>query len=94
MTSPFRYRPAPDADVDHDGEIPDWEDNWLSNAFAWASTVFVPTWCQNEQHWTGRFAAFLWTSCPCCALFRGITLGILLGNATWLMFMLVWLSVR
>jgi hypothetical protein len=80
LTSPFRYRPTePDADVDHDGEKPDWEDNALSNVLAWASTTFVPTWCQNDTHWTGRLTKHLWTSCPCCMMFRGLVLGVVLS---------------
>lgn len=79
MNNPFTYRPSPDADVDHDGNVPDWEDNALSNGLAWASTVFTPTWCQNEQHWTARFAASLFTTCPCCMIFRGIAIGFTLG---------------
>ena len=83
MISPFRFRPsAPEADADHDGEIADWEDNWLSNFLAWGSTKFTPTWCQTETHWTARFAKWLWTSCPCCALFRGIMIGLVLGIST------------
>jgi len=80
MTSPFRFRPPePSADTDKDGEVADWQDNALSNALAWASVTFVPTWCQSEQDWASRFANYLWTSCPCCMLFRGITIGLALG---------------
>jgi len=93
MTNPFRFRPSePEADVDHDGEVADWEDNALSNFFAWASTVLMPTWCQDEAHWTSRFATYLWTSCPCCLLFRGIALGLLIGLLLAMMFVgVVWL---
>jgi hypothetical protein len=83
LKNPFTYRPGPDADVDHDGKVPDWEDNALSNGLAWASTVFTPTWCQNEQHWSARFANTLFTSCPCCMIFRGITIGFVLGSVLW-----------
>jgi hypothetical protein len=75
MANPLTFRPGPESDVDHDGKTAEWEDNKLSNALAWASTVFVPTWCQNEQHWTARFANSLFTTCPCCMIFRGITIG-------------------
>jgi hypothetical protein len=96
MISPFRYRPTdPSADTDHDGEIADWEDNGLSNALAWASVTFVPTWCQNEEHWTSRVAAYVWTSCPCCAFFRGITIGIALSVPLWLLILLLlYLALR
>ena len=83
MKNPFRYRPSPGADVDHDGEIPDWQDNWLSNAFAWGSTVFTPTWCQSETDWAARVSNYLWTSCPCCMLFRGLILGGILSGVLW-----------
>jgi hypothetical protein len=96
MKNPFRYRPNPDADVDHDGKVPDWEDNALSNFFAWASTVFTPTWCQSEDDRAARFANYLWTSCPCCMLFRGLFLGIGVSTLVWLLliFTLVILNAR
>ena len=92
ISNPFRFRPTePEADVDQDGEIADWEDNALSNFFAWASTIFTPTWCQNETHWTGRFAKFLWTSCPCCLLFRGVFLGLFISGILWLPLIVLYL---
>ena len=85
MINPFRFRPTtPEADVDHDGEVADWEDNSLSNALAWASVTFTPAWCQNEQHWSARFANYLFTSCPCCMFYRGCVIGLLLAIPLWL----------
>ena len=54
MTSPFRYRPPEQPDVDHDGKtVDDWEDNALSNSLAWSSVTFMPMWCQTDRS-TGR----------------------------------------
>jgi hypothetical protein len=92
MVSPFAYRPSPDADVDHDGNVPDWEDNALSNFLAWASTRFVPTWCQHERHWTSRFALTLFTTCPCCMIFRGIVIGFLVSSALWSLVLILLLA--
>lgn len=78
--NPFRYRPAAPVDPD-DGETDEWADNWLSNYFAWASRTFLPHWCDTPPHWTSRLTEYLWTSCPCCLLFRGLTLGYLMGLA-------------
>lgn len=76
----FTFRPTDvEADPDHDGEVTDWENNWVSNAFAYISVKLMPKWCQNDKHWTAKFANYFWTSCPCCLIFRGITLGIILG---------------
>ena len=95
MTNPFRYRPSePDADVDHDGEKPDWEDNWLSNFLAWGSTNFTPTWCQSPTDWASRFALYLWTSCPCCMLFRGLALGFFASIPLWLLIVFLVASSR
>ena len=86
MTSPFRFRPTvPEADSDHDGDVPDWEDNPLSNFLAWGSATFTPNWCQNEQHWTTRFTMWLWTSCPCCMFGRGFIIGLALSIPLWLL---------
>jgi hypothetical protein len=89
MTNPFAYRPSPDADVDHDGNVPDWENTALSNFLAWASVTFFPSWCQNETHWTSRFALSLFTTCPCCMIFRGIAVGTLVSSVLWLAVLLV-----
>jgi hypothetical protein len=89
LTSPFRFRPPEQDDVDHDGKtVDDWEDNALSNALAWSSTTFVPMWCQTPEHWTSRLADYLYTSCPCCMIFRGLSLGIIFSSALWLLIIL------
>ena len=95
MTSPFRFRPQePEADVDHDGEKPDWQDNALSNFLAWGSTTFTPTWCQSPEDWASRFSNYLWTSCPCCMLFRGLALGFFISGVLWLLIVLAVVSSR
>jgi len=83
--SPFRYRPNPDTDVDADGNIPDWEDNALSNFLAWGSVTFTPTWCQNDKHWSARLANSLFTTCPCCMVFRGIFVGLTISSILWIL---------
>lgn len=86
--NPFRYRPtSPPAG---DGDEPDeWSDNWLSNLMAWLSQVVTPQWCQTPGHWTARVADYLFTSCPCCLVFRGLVLGFMAGcaatGALWLL---------
>jgi hypothetical protein len=60
----------------------EWVDNPLSNFFAWASLKFVPGWCQTETHWTSRLAQNLFTDCPCCLLFRGIAIGLVVGTVS------------
>ncbi len=85
MINPFRFRPqTPDTAADPearalDGGTGDWADNGLSNAMAWASRVFLPSWCDTPRHWTSRVTAYFDTSCPCCFFFRGITVGLLIG---------------
>ena len=74
----MRFRPEHDP---RQGSPVEWVDNSISNAFAWGSFKFVPSWCQTEQHWTSRLAQNLFTDCPCCLLFRGIVIGLLLGAA-------------
>ena len=84
MTNPLRFRPAEQEDVDHDGKtVDDWEDNGLSNALAWASQKFMPMWCQTPEHWTSRFANTLFTTCPCCMIFRGVAVGFIGGSVLW-----------
>jgi len=74
--TPFRFRPDQQDDVDGDGKtVEDWEDNAVSNFMAWGSSTFLPDWCQTEEHWTSRFANFLYTSCPCCMIWRGMFMG-------------------
>ncbi len=73
MINPFRFRPAP-------GGL-DWENNKISNAMAYFSQLLVPKWCQSEEHWTAKVFNYFWAECGCCLLFRGITVGFLLGTA-------------
>jgi len=87
-----KFRPADDPrntvsdipDVTVDGSEPgtpvEWEDNPLSNFFAWASFKLVPHWCQTPEHWTARLTQYQFTDCPCCLLFRGIAIGYVSGS--------------
>jgi hypothetical protein len=85
MSSPFRFRPDSQEDVDGDGKVvEDWEDNPISNTMAWTSATFVPDWCQTEEHWTSRFVNYVFTTCPCCMFWRGFFLG---GS------MVLWLAI-
>jgi len=59
----------------------EWADNYVSNFFAWVSLSFLGPWCSTPEHWTTRLANYLFTSCPCCLLFRGAVLGMILGAA-------------
>jgi len=61
---------------------------------AWGSTVFTPTWCQSPDDWASRFAAFLWTSCPCCMVFRGIIIGTFLSGIFWLVAFLLYANLN
>ena len=96
----MHFRPETDprqagitGDPDPDGPV-DWADNWLSNGFAWASYKFVPNWCQTPEHWTSRVAQYLFTDCPCCLLFRGLSIGGLIGlSAGMLLSAVVWALV-
>jgi len=72
MTRPWTYRPT-------DPEQPDWEDNALSNAMAWASDTFVGNWCKQDDHWTFAVTKPIWTECSCCLTFRGVILGLIVG---------------
>lgn len=87
MINPFRFRPdtpdtVPDAQAKElDGDTGEWADNGLSNAMAWGSRAFLPSWCDTPDHWTSRLKDYLDTSCPCCLFFRGLTLGLPLGLA-------------
>lgn len=77
----MRFRPGdlPVGDPTEPHTPVEWEDNWLSNMMAWISYKFLPRWCQTEEHWTSRTTQFLFTDCPCCLLFRGISIGLFLG---------------
>jgi len=78
---PLKLRPGdlPQADPSQPDTPVEWEDNAVSNLFAWASYTILPNWCQTPEHWTSRLTQYLFTDCPCCLLFRGITVGILFG---------------
>jgi hypothetical protein len=89
----MRFRPIDDPrntasdipGVTVDGTEPDtpvqWEDNALSNTFAWCSYFFVPHWCQTPEHWSSRLTQYVFTDCPCCLFFRGIAVGYVVGAA-------------
>jgi len=87
----MRFRPEDDprntpdiTNVTVDGSEPNtpvqWEDNWLSNAFAWVSYVFIPDWCQTPEHFSSRFTQYLFTDCPCCLFWRGLVFGYVVGG--------------
>lgn len=67
----------------------DWADNWLSNGMAWAAHRLVHAWCNTPEHWTSKVSDGLFTDCPCCALFRGIVIGLLLEFAFLLTLILI-----
>ena len=69
MINPFKFRPP--------AEDENWEDNWLSNAMAYGSLVLFPNLCKSG--WAVKLSIYLWTECPCCLLFRGITIGLIIG---------------
>lgn len=80
----MKFRPVNDPRQRHKGDDDpggpvEWEDNWLSNGFAWASYRITPGWCQTPEHWTSKVANYLFTDCPCCLLFRGLALGLAFG---------------
>lgn len=74
MIALWKCRPITPVDP-NDGEVDDWEDNWLSNSFAWASKAFFKGWCDTPEHWTSRFTVYLYTTCGCCLIWRGVFLG-------------------
>ncbi|UPT53276.1 hypothetical protein [Synechococcus phage Ssp-JY38] len=78
--NPFKYRPDDDQGTEAEDSV-DWEDNWLSNAMAWVAHTVMPRWCSTPGHWTSKFANYLWTDCPCCLIFRGIVIGLIIGIA-------------
>lgn len=99
--TPWYFRPCDDprSVPDHlnPEQKPDqveWEDNWLSNSLAWLSWKAIPTWCEVPEHWTSRFANFVFTSCPCCATFRGITCGVVGSSILWLLVLVIVVLVR
>jgi len=79
MQNPFKYRPQ-DPAIGDDTEPDFWEDNWLSNFMAAASQVVTPNWCETEEHWTSKVTEYLFTTCPCCLIWRGLFLGFISGS--------------
>jgi hypothetical protein len=83
--NPFRLRPDTSDKASEPraealvGDTGDWANNGMSNIMAWASRVFLPSWCDAPGHWTSRFMKYFQTSCPCCLFFRGISVGLALG---------------
>jgi len=79
--APWRFRPENDPRNVGDAEEDrvDWEDNAASNVMAWTSHKVLPNFCQTDDHWTGKLAKVFFTTCPCCMLWRGITIGFLPG---------------
>ena len=77
----MKFRPGdiPFGDPDPESQV-QWEDTPLSNTMAWFSHKYLPSWCQTPEHWTSRMAAHLWTDCPCCLFYRGVTIGLAIGT--------------
>lgn len=88
----FRPGPVPEGDPDPGSEV-QWADNWLSNSLAWASHKFIPAWCQSEDHWTARLTQYLFTDCPCCLLFRGIVMGVVLSLLVFIAIVVIVISL-
>ena len=75
----FRPGDNPRSDpTDQSGPV-EWADNVVSNTMAWASYRVTPGWCQTEDHWSSRLTQSLFTDCPCCLLFRGLIVGVVIG---------------
>lgn len=55
--------------------------NPIDRFFTWGADTLLPKWCQSPEHWTAKVSAYLFTDCPCCLLFRGITVGLVIGAA-------------
>jgi hypothetical protein len=87
--NPLHFRPPEQEDIDHDGHVvDDWEDNALSNFLAWSSQTFLKNWCQTPEHWTSKVANYLYTSCPCCMIFRGLSLGFIAASMLWIVILI------
>lgn len=55
--------------------------NFLDRLFTWgAGTLPFRKWCQTPEHWTAKVSAYLFTDCPCCLVFRGMTIGAVLAG--------------
>lgn len=78
MQNPFKLRPEhlPTFETAPD----EWADNWLSNFMAWFSLTVLGPWCSTPEHWTSRLTHHMFTSCPCCLIFRGITIGVFVAS--------------
>lgn len=77
MRNPFTLQPK---DVPIERNAPEeWADNWLSNFMAFVSLILLDSWCKDADHWTARITEYLFTTCPCCLLWRGLSVGALLG---------------
>lgn len=76
--NPFTYRP--EETTEEEGPE-DWENNWLSNGFAWFADHVLPRWCKTPEHWTSRIANYFWTDCPCCLFWRSAITGAIFGVA-------------
>jgi hypothetical protein len=94
--NPLHFRPENDDRVDTSKEdATDWEDNALSNLYAWASWRFVPRWCEQHDHITSRWANAVFTTCPCCMFYRGLSMGIAATSSVLvIIFALMWVLVR
>lgn len=72
----------------------EWEDNVVSNFFAWASLNFFGPWCSTPEHWTSRLTHYLFTSCPCCLLFRGAALGAAVSCVVFSMLLILFFALK
>lgn len=78
--NPFKHRPALEH---HDVQFEDWEDNALSNFMAWFSdTTGLSTVAQNPDSFMTRLTLYLWSDCPTCLFWRGVTVGAVVGLIT------------
>lgn len=82
MIMPWNFRPdyhMSDAEFEDGPNVLDWEDTAGSNALAWASSTFLPRWCQTEEHWSAKVMNYFWAECACCLFWRGATVGLMAG---------------
>lgn len=56
---------------------------WSEKFFEFGAYVIFTTTCQteDENHWSYRVLDFFWVDCPCCLLFRGFTVGSMIGGS-------------
>lgn len=66
---------------------PEYKNN-VDKFFTLASEALIPSWCQNEEHWTSKVVDYLWpwNDCGCCLFFRGVTIGACIGGAAGVVF--------